>query len=47
LLQWRPPGWYGVSSRPMAASSGLRCSPVDMLHRVIPRESLQHVGMTI
>jgi hypothetical protein len=27
LSPWRPPGQYGVSSRPMAASSGFRSSP--------------------
>jgi hypothetical protein len=27
LLFWRPPRRYRVSSRPMAASSGFRCSP--------------------
>ena len=27
LSPWRPPGRYGVSSRPMAASSGFRSSP--------------------
>ncbi len=27
LSPWRPPGRYGVSSRPMTASSGFRSSP--------------------
>jgi hypothetical protein len=27
LSPWRPPGRYGASSRPMAASSGFRGSP--------------------
>jgi hypothetical protein len=27
LSPWRPLGWYGVSSRPMAASSGFRSIP--------------------
>jgi hypothetical protein len=27
LLPWRPPGRYGVSSTPMATSSGFRSSP--------------------
>ena len=27
LSPWRPPGRYGVSSRPMAASSGFQSSP--------------------
>jgi hypothetical protein len=27
LFPWRPPGWYGASSRPMAAFSGFWWSP--------------------
>ncbi len=46
LLPWQPPGQYGESSHPMAATSGFRVA-LDMLHQAMPSVLLYRAHMAI
>jgi hypothetical protein len=46
LLPWRPPGQYGASSCPMAASSGFRVA-LDMPHQAMPSVLLRRTTLAI